>query len=895
MSAGAIEAGRAFVRILGDDKELQKALTKAQNKLKLFAASTGQLGRQMATLSAAIGAPMVAGAKAYADFETAIAQVATLVDDKATFMPGFTEGIKNLAIEFGESKEVLAAGLRDILGAAIDPAKAMDVLTVSVRAAKAALTDTATATDAITTVLAAYGLEVDKAGDVSDWLFRVADRGKTTFPELAHGIGNVATTAATAGVSMDELGAMLAVLTRAGIKSDNAITSLNSIITTFLRPSEEAVALAKDLGFELSTATLQSEGLAGVFERIAKLPPEAIAQLFPESRALKGVLPALRNMKGFEKDMAAMANRAGATENAYSNLANTMTTKFGQVREAIKQAAEEIGEALVVDLKAGADAIKEIGKYVAEWIDRHRTLVNVVGKSVLIVGALGGALMAVAGVAKTAAWAIGGVALAGKAASASLTFLVAHPAVAALAAIAAVTVAVGVAMDYAAESCLSLSDAQSSLLATGEKERKQAVDALNRLQRLSQQEKLSNKEKEEAATIIDKLQGRYGDLGLTMDETTGKIHGVTSAFEQMARVMRGDKEKQIRSALREAAVNATLAIDEINRLKDVRMSKSAKEVETSRLRMEAEKWNAKAKDLQKQLEELKTGDTEAALGIAPGGTPTGSYEAAIEAEKAAEKGAADFKAKLAERLHQVKLDMMDDENERELEAIKHKHAAELEEAKKANSDIVGLKKVQAEEIKAIEHKQAKERADQERKIADEIKKLQLKAKYAGLKESMVLLDIEEAIEIREATARGESTKGIAEKYDLLRQDAQKQQADRVRGMQDELAELEIQSKYSGLEQQLKLLDEQRRQAVRDAQEAGDPVELVNQRFDYLERIAKQNAYAKLPGLTGTFSAQQVARMGGGGVEEKQLKTQQEIAKNTADMKHQLSGLGRLGP
>lgn len=892
MSAGAIEAGRAFVRILANDTDLVKGLKRAQNKLKLFAASTGELGKHMLGLSAAIGAPMVAGAKAFADFETAMAQVATLVEDKQTFMPGFTEGIKNLAIEFGESKEVLAAGLRDILGAAIDPAKAMDVLTVSVRAAKAALTDTATATDAITTVLAAYGLSVNKAGDVSDWLFRVADRGKTTFPELAAGIGNVATTAATAGVGLDELGAMLAILTRSGIKTDNAITSLNSIITTFLRPSDEAKEIARQLGFELSAATLQAEGLAGVFQRIAKLPPEAIAKLFPESRALKGILPALRNMQGFEKDMKAMADRAGATENAYNNLANTMTTKFGQVREAIIQAAEEIGEALAVDLKAGADAIKEIGKYVADWIERHQALVNVVGKSVLIVGALGGALMAVAGVAKTAAWAIGGVAMAGKAASVSLAFLVAHPAIAALAAIAAVAVAVGVAMDYAAESCLSLSGAQSNLLATGDKERKQAVDALNRLQRLSQQEKLSNKEKQEAATIIDKLQGRYGDLGLSMDETSGKIRGVTSAFEEMAKLMRGDTEKQIRSALLEASTNATLAIDEINRLKDVRMSKSAKEVETSRLRMEADKWNAKAKDLQKRLEDLKTGDTDAALGNAAGGPEVGSYDAAVQADKIAEKSVVDFKKKLAERLHQTKLDMMDDENKREMEAIKYKHATEIEEAKKANNDIVALKKVQAEEIKAIEYKQAKERADQERKIADDIKRLQLKAKYDGLKEATVLLDMEEAIEIREAQKRGESTKGIAEKYDLLRQETQKEQADKVRGMQDEIIELEIQSKYTGLEQQIKLLQEQRRQAIRDAEKNGDPIDLINKRYDLVEKMTKQQAYAKLPGLTGTFSAHQAAQMRGS-VEEKQLKAQQQIAVNTARTATAINGLGRL--
>ena len=92
-SSAAIEAGRAFVRLLVNDTDLQKGLTKAQNKLKLFAASTGQLGRQLMGLSAAIAALGVAGAKAFVDFERQMAEVATMIDDEQKFMSEFTESI----------------------------------------------------------------------------------------------------------------------------------------------------------------------------------------------------------------------------------------------------------------------------------------------------------------------------------------------------------------------------------------------------------------------------------------------------------------------------------------------------------------------------------------------------------------------------------------------------------------------------------------------------------------------------------------------------------------------------------------------------------------------------------------------------------------------------------
>ena len=144
------------------------------------------------------------------------------------------------------------------------------------------MTDTGTAADAITTILNAYGMSADRAGEVSDLLFSIVKRGKTTFAELAPSIGLVATTAATAGVSTEELGAALATMTRSGVKTDNAITAVQAIISSFLKPAAEASDYARSLGFEMSVATLRAEGLEGIFKKISQLPPDAIAKLFPQ-------------------------------------------------------------------------------------------------------------------------------------------------------------------------------------------------------------------------------------------------------------------------------------------------------------------------------------------------------------------------------------------------------------------------------------------------------------------------------------------------------------------------------------------------------------------------------------------------------------------------------------
>jgi TP901 family phage tail tape measure protein len=409
-SSADIRAGAAYVELSVNNSALVRGLKAAQRRLKGFSASVAAVGKRMMLMSGMMAMPFVGGVKVYADFEQQMANVSTMLSEPEKHMPGFRDSIRDMSVEFGESTESLAKGLYDILSASVPAEKALDVLATSARAAKAGLTDTGVAADAITTILNAYGLEAGRAADVSDWLFTIVKRGKTTFAELAPSIGMVATTASTAGVSMDEMGAALATMTRNGVKTENAVTALNAIVSSFLKPTSEAAEYARSLGFEMSSATLESEGLVGVFKRIGQLPPDAIAKLFPNVRALRGVLPALRNMQGFGDDLAAMGGRAGATGEAYGKMTKTLTHSFNQLKQAGLSVLSVIGEALAEPVGKAAKAITRYAKMVRELIQNNKGMVLTALKVVAAVGAVGGILVAVGSSAAVLAFALGGLA-----------------------------------------------------------------------------------------------------------------------------------------------------------------------------------------------------------------------------------------------------------------------------------------------------------------------------------------------------------------------------------------------------------------------------------------------------------------------------------------------------
>jgi len=412
MAAGTkgIRAGKAYVELFADNSKLVGGLRVAEKKLKAFGERVGQLGQKLLKVSSLVAVPIAAGAKVFADFERQMANVSTMLDKPQAHMDNFRKAIRQMAVQFGESTETLAGGLYDILSASIAPAKALDVLAVAVKAAKGGMTDTKTAADAITTVLNTYSLSADRAADVSDLLFSIVKRGKTTFAQLAPSIGNVATIAASAGVSFEELGAALAVMTRSGIQTDNAITALNAIISSFLKPTAEGVTYARQLGFELSSTTIQAEGLAGVFRRIADLPPDAISRLFPNIRALKGVLPALKNLAGFTEDMEVMAKRSGAATAAYKKMSGTLDESFKRIKQTGLLVLSVIGESLAEPIKKASQRIVKLGRAIADLLSKNRDLVVTIAKVAAIVAMAGVAFVTLGLTIKTLAVAFGGVA-----------------------------------------------------------------------------------------------------------------------------------------------------------------------------------------------------------------------------------------------------------------------------------------------------------------------------------------------------------------------------------------------------------------------------------------------------------------------------------------------------
>lgn len=295
-----------------------------------------------------------------ANFSKSMAFVGTLLDSETLpLLKGMREQVLGVSQEVGVSADITARALYQILSAAVPADKALGVLRASAIAAVGGFSDVATVADVVTTVLNAYKMSADDALKVTDILFKTVDRGKTTFDELAASLGNVVTIAAISGVSLEELGAAIATITRSGIKTPDAITAIQGALQSFLDPQDDAIVAARQFGIELNTETIRRIGLLGVMRKLQSASVEELNQIGGRIRGFKAFAVLVNDVSGFMKDFDLNTRAAGRTLDVFKTASDNLATSFDRVKVAWSHLKIAMGETVEVPLASVLESIKD--------------------------------------------------------------------------------------------------------------------------------------------------------------------------------------------------------------------------------------------------------------------------------------------------------------------------------------------------------------------------------------------------------------------------------------------------------------------------------------------------------------------------------------------------------
>ena len=378
-----------------DIKKLTRAQQDAAKAGGVLSSSITKLAAQFSLIDMAISTAVdgikrlsrvavVDTTRAFAGMQDSVAKTVALFGGGFGDIERVMRDVQGAVSETGRSSRDLSSAMFDIVSAGIPAAKALDVLRASGRLATAGFAETRQVADALTSILNAYQLEASEAARVTDILFQTQKLGKTTISELSETLGTVIPLAATANVSLEDLGGAIATLTAGGLSTGQAITGIRASLVSILEPSKESVAAAEKLGVNWNLAGVRAEGYAGLLQSLSKAIDGAglsadeadvlVANLTGRVEGTTAVMSLARvQTENFQRNLDDMGKAAGATATALELMRETTSQAFRELADQAQISLQSVGadiakfatpaaQAFTAQLKLANDELARMGE-----------------------------------------------------------------------------------------------------------------------------------------------------------------------------------------------------------------------------------------------------------------------------------------------------------------------------------------------------------------------------------------------------------------------------------------------------------------------------------------------------------------------------------------------------
>jgi TP901 family phage tail tape measure protein len=393
----------------GAVSKLRQVQTQAQSTEKAFGA-----------LQSAIGALGVGFAltKVIADvkeLDTNLRRLGTVGGNVAALDKGLgalsnrLDGVANKAELAAASYQALSAGFTET-------GVNLRVVEAATKAAVGGLADITGVVDVTTKVLNSYNMSGDQAAKVTDSISKAVELGQVQWSDYTSQLGRVASIAAIAGVSLDEVNAFVAAATKNGATAEVAFTGLGASLATIIKPTKESAEAAQALGINWTLAGLRGEGFESLMNQLAKAMEsntEKATEMVTGQEAVRGAFAAaskggkdyamiLEGLGGaagktdadFQTMKGSLENTLKALDTSFKNLSEALGTAFGPTVviavQDITKAVNGFADFMAMVPQPVMDTTGELVKLIAQMILLKKAIDAIIGLRLAFIGAMTG-------------------------------------------------------------------------------------------------------------------------------------------------------------------------------------------------------------------------------------------------------------------------------------------------------------------------------------------------------------------------------------------------------------------------------------------------------------------------------------------------------------------------
>lgn len=282
------------------------------------------------------------------DLEQAVANISTI--KPGVNISAVSDALNEMQRRIPQTAAELGAGLYDIFSSIdVSVGDGLQLIEKFGRGAVGAMTDAKTFGTAVIGVMNAYHKTVADADHISDVFFNTVKSGVVTGEQLAGNLGLVTQAGRMAGVSIDELGALIVGVTKEGGDAAQNINNLNNLLLKIT-----TIDAQKSI-HELGVRTLDANGgfrsqidvLGDLNERLqhmnASARTAAIQKIFPDLQARAGAMVIMGEIDNVRAALEENMKSSGSASAAFQKMVGTYNSQMKILHNTISSVFTSLG------------------------------------------------------------------------------------------------------------------------------------------------------------------------------------------------------------------------------------------------------------------------------------------------------------------------------------------------------------------------------------------------------------------------------------------------------------------------------------------------------------------------------------------------------------------------
>jgi TP901 family phage tail tape measure protein len=340
----------------------------------------------LGAVSTATAATLVLSTKAASDLQYQVALLSTMRPTIDT--SGMESSLNLMQTRVEQSSTNLAQSLGRVMGPLNASTEDSLALVEQLgRGAIGAATDLETFTRAITGETNAMGLGIGDAQHVMDVFFTTVATGVITGEALASELQRLSVSAHDAGVSVDELGALIVAVNKNGGDARQNVAGLRSLFENWdTSKSEKAFS---DFGVSLRTASGDGRDIVAVLtdvrDKMVNYTDEAkrayLTELFPNAREREAAISLIQHLDDVRAGIDKNKDSAGAADEAWKKMSETFDGMSKALGLSVESVITSMGGGFLPVIQAGLDGVQKFVTDSTTDFDRWKTMLNTAFKT----------------------------------------------------------------------------------------------------------------------------------------------------------------------------------------------------------------------------------------------------------------------------------------------------------------------------------------------------------------------------------------------------------------------------------------------------------------------------------------------------------------------------------